>query len=109
MLYWFLEVFFLSALALRLSIFPLYARPPPCADRRRLADAVDRPRRRCRDAAARNRERRRQAALAGRRVVAVGADRGQTIRNIPVLGGIDDIEDVIRDYRRRGKPIARWS
>lgn len=35
------------------------------------------------------------------------ADRGQTIRNIPVLGGIDDIEDVIRDYEGRGKPIAR--
>ena len=28
------------------------------------------------------------------------SDRGQTIRNIPVLGGIDDVEDVIRDYER---------
>ncbi len=35
------------------------------------------------------------------------ADRGQLIRNIPVLGGIDDIEDVIGDFARRGKPIAR--
>jgi O-antigen biosynthesis protein WbqV len=35
------------------------------------------------------------------------ADRGQSIRNVPVLGGIDDVEDVIRDYDRRGKPIAR--
>src|SRR5215212_5439122 len=35
------------------------------------------------------------------------ADRGQTIRNVPVLGGIDDFEDVIRDYERRGKPITR--
>jgi FlaA1/EpsC-like NDP-sugar epimerase len=35
------------------------------------------------------------------------ADRGQSIRNIPVLGGIDDIEDVIRDYARREKPITR--
>jgi FlaA1/EpsC-like NDP-sugar epimerase len=35
------------------------------------------------------------------------ADRGQTIRNIPVLGGIDDIEDVIADFSRRNKPIAR--
>ena len=35
------------------------------------------------------------------------ADRGQTIRNIPVLGGIDDIEDVISDFARRNKPIAR--
>jgi len=35
------------------------------------------------------------------------ADRGQLIRNIPVLGGIDDIEDVIADFGRRSKPIAR--
>ncbi len=35
------------------------------------------------------------------------ADRGQSIRNVPVLGGIDDIEDVIRDFARRGKPILR--
>jgi FlaA1/EpsC-like NDP-sugar epimerase len=35
------------------------------------------------------------------------ADRGQLIRNIPVLGGIDDLEDVIGDFKRRNKPIAR--
>jgi FlaA1/EpsC-like NDP-sugar epimerase len=35
------------------------------------------------------------------------SDRGQTIRDVPVLGGIDDVEDVIRDYEKRGKPIAR--
>ena len=35
------------------------------------------------------------------------ADRGQLIRNIPVLGGIDDIEDVVHDFARRGKSIAR--
>jgi len=35
------------------------------------------------------------------------SDRGQTIREVPVLGGIDDVEDVIRDYEQRGKPIAR--
>jgi FlaA1/EpsC-like NDP-sugar epimerase len=35
------------------------------------------------------------------------ADRGQSIRSIPVLGGIDDIEDVVRDYARREKPITR--
>src|SRR5258708_551471 len=35
------------------------------------------------------------------------ADRGQLIRNIPVLGGIDDFEDVIRDFERRGTSIAR--
>src|SRR5882757_8117127 len=35
------------------------------------------------------------------------ADRGQLIRNIPVLGAIDDIEDVIRDFAQRSKPISR--
>ncbi len=35
------------------------------------------------------------------------ADRGQLIRNIPVLGGIDDIEDVVGDFARRNKPIVR--
>jgi len=35
------------------------------------------------------------------------SDRGQLIRNIPVLGGIDDIEGVIGDFSRRNKPIAR--
>jgi O-antigen biosynthesis protein WbqV len=35
------------------------------------------------------------------------ADLGQLIRNIPVLGSIDDIEDVIGDFARRGKPISR--
>jgi FlaA1/EpsC-like NDP-sugar epimerase len=35
------------------------------------------------------------------------ADRGQLIRNIPVLGGLDDFEDVVRDFARRNKAIAR--
>jgi O-antigen biosynthesis protein WbqV len=35
------------------------------------------------------------------------ADRGQLIRNVPVLGTLDDIEDVIGDFARRGKPIPR--
>jgi len=35
------------------------------------------------------------------------SDRGQLIRNIPVLGGVDDIEDVIRDFARREKPVMR--
>jgi FlaA1/EpsC-like NDP-sugar epimerase len=35
------------------------------------------------------------------------SDRAQTIRDVPVLGGIDDVEDVIRDHEQRGKPIAR--
>jgi O-antigen biosynthesis protein WbqV len=35
------------------------------------------------------------------------ADRGQLIRNVPVLGNIDDIEDIATDFARRNKPIAR--
>src|SRR4051794_14577983 len=35
------------------------------------------------------------------------ADRGQLIRNIPVLGGVDDFDDVTADFARRGKPISR--
>jgi FlaA1/EpsC-like NDP-sugar epimerase len=35
------------------------------------------------------------------------ADRGQLIRNIPVLGGIDDLEEVVRDFAGRDKPITR--
>src|SRR5579864_4747304 len=35
------------------------------------------------------------------------ADRGQLIRNVPVLGNIDDVDDVVADFARRGKPIAR--
>lgn len=36
-----------------------------------------------------------------------GSDRGQSIRNVPVLGGIDDIEDVVADFAKRGKAIVR--
>ena len=35
------------------------------------------------------------------------SDRGQMIRNLPVLGGIDDIEDVVEDFAKRNKPITR--
>jgi O-antigen biosynthesis protein WbqV len=35
------------------------------------------------------------------------SDRGQQIRNIPVLGGVDDIEAVIAELQRREKPIKR--
>ena len=35
------------------------------------------------------------------------ADLGHSIRSIPVLGGIDDLEDVIGDFARRGKSISR--
>ena len=81
--------------AFRVPLFSLYTRPPPCPDRSasptlligRAADA--------------------EVLLRGiesgavKRLWPVGllspsaADRGQSIRNVPVLGGIDDIEDVI--------------
>jgi O-antigen biosynthesis protein WbqV len=35
------------------------------------------------------------------------ADRGQLIRRTPVLGSIDDLEDVVNDFARREKPIKR--
>src|SRR4051812_9310683 len=35
------------------------------------------------------------------------ADLGQLIRNVPVLGSIDDVEDVISDFAKRNKAIAR--
>jgi O-antigen biosynthesis protein WbqV len=35
------------------------------------------------------------------------ADRGQLIRNVPVLGNIEDVEDVAADFARRNKPLAR--
>jgi O-antigen biosynthesis protein WbqV len=35
------------------------------------------------------------------------ADRGQLIRGVPVLGGIDDVEEVVTDFAKRAKPIAR--
>lgn len=35
------------------------------------------------------------------------SDLGQLIRNVPVLGGIDDIEDVFADFAKRNKAIGR--
>jgi O-antigen biosynthesis protein WbqV len=35
------------------------------------------------------------------------SDLGQQIRNIPVLGGVDDVETVIREFQNREKPIKR--
>ena len=35
------------------------------------------------------------------------SDRGQTIRGIPVLGGIDDLTNIVDDFSARNKPIKR--
>jgi O-antigen biosynthesis protein WbqV len=35
------------------------------------------------------------------------SDRGQSIRGISVLGGIDDLSDIVADFERREQPIQR--
>ena len=106
-LYWFLEIFFLSALRFAYRYFR-YTRV------RRHARAED-----ASPALLVGRAADAETLLRGiengavKRLWPVGvlspsaADRGQLIRNIPVLGGVHDFEDVIRDYARREKPIAR--
>ena len=106
-LYWFLEVFFLSALRFAYRYFRYtrvrhHARTEDASPTLLIGRAADA-----------------EILLRGiesgavKRIWPVGllspspADVGQTIRNIPVLGGIDDIEDVIGDFARRNKPIAR--
>jgi FlaA1/EpsC-like NDP-sugar epimerase len=106
-LYWFLEVFFLSALRFAYRYFRYtrvrhHARVEDSSPALLIGRAADA-----------------EILLRGiesgavRRIWPVGllspspADRGQSIRNIPVLGGIDDIEDVIGDFARRNKPIMR--
>ena len=106
-LYWFLEVFFLSALRFAYRYFRYtrvrrHARTDGASPTLLIGRAADA-----------------EILLRGiesgavTRLWPVGvlspsmADRGQSIRNVPVLGGIDDIEDVIRDFARREKPITR--
>ena len=106
-LYWFLEVFFLSALRFAYRYFRYtrvrhHARAEDASPTLLIGRAADA-------------EILLRAIESGavKRIWPVGllspssADRGQSIRNIPVLGGIDDIEDVIGDFARRNKPIAR--
>jgi FlaA1/EpsC-like NDP-sugar epimerase len=106
-LYWFLEVFFLSA-----SRFAYrYFRYTRVRHRARAEDAS--PTLLIGRAADAEILLRGIESGAVKRIWPVGllspspADRGQTIRNIPVLGGIDDVEDVIGDFARRNKPIMR--
>ncbi len=106
-LYWFLEVFFLSALRFAYRYFRYtrvrhHARTDDASPALLVGRAADA-----------------EILLRGiesgavKHIWPVGllsqssADRGQLIRNVPVLGGIDDIEDVIGDFSRRKKPIAR--
>jgi O-antigen biosynthesis protein WbqV len=106
-LFWFLEVFFLSALRFAYRYFRYtrvrhHARTEEASSALLIGRAADA-----------------EILLRGiesgavKRIWPIGllspsaADRGQSIRNIPVLGGIDDIEDVIADFARREKPITR--
>src|SRR5260370_11909372 len=106
-LYWFLEVFFLSALRFAYRYFRYtrvrhHAKTEDASPTLLIGRAADA-----------------EILLRGiesgavKRIWPVGllspssADQGQTIRNIPVLGGIDHFEDVIANFARRNKPIAR--
>src|SRR4030081_1735298 len=106
-LYWFLEVFFLSALRFGYRYFRYvrvrrHARAEDASPALLIGRAADA-----------------EILLRGiesgavKRIWPVGvlspspSDRGQWIRNIPVLGAIDDIEDVVRDFAQRSKPISR--
>ena len=106
-LYWFLEVFFLSALRFAYRYFRYtraryHARTEGASPTLLIGRAADA-----------------EILLRGIESGAVkhlwpqgvlspsSSDRGQMIRNIPVLGGIDDIEDVVEDFAKRNKPISR--
>ena len=106
-LYWFLEVFFLSALRFAYRYFRYtrvrhHARTEDASPTLLVGRTADA-----------------EIVLRGiesgavKRIWPIGilspsiADRGQLIRNVPVLGGTDDIEDVVADFARRNKPIAR--
>jgi FlaA1/EpsC-like NDP-sugar epimerase len=106
-LYWFLEIFFLSALRFSYRYFRYtrvrrHARIDGASPALLIGRAADA-----------------EILLRGiesgavKQIWPVGvlspslADRGQSIRNIPVLGGVDDIEDIIRDFARRGREIKR--
>ena len=106
-LYWFIEIFSLSALRFAYRYFR-YSRT------RQHARAEDAPRAlligRTADAEVvlRGIE---NGAIKGIWPVGVlspsAADRGQSIRDIPVVGGIDDLERVTREFAHREKPIKR--
>lgn len=106
-LYWFLEIFALSALRMAYRYFRYtrvrrHARTDDAAPTLLIGRAADA-----------------EVLLRGiesgaiKRIWPVGvlspsnADRGQSIRNVPVLGGIDDIEDVVADFAKRNKAITR--
>jgi FlaA1/EpsC-like NDP-sugar epimerase len=106
-LYWFLEIFFLSALRFayryfRYSRTRYHARTEGASPTLLIGRAADA------EILLRGIESGAVKHLWPQGVLSPSpSDRGQLIRNMPVLGGIDDIEDVIADFARRNKPIAR--
>ncbi len=106
-IYWFLEIFFLSGSRLAYRYFR-YTRT---RNQARLMDAA--PTLLIGRAADAEVFIRGIESGAVKKLWAVGilspamSDRGQTIRGIPVLGGIDDLPNVVADFETRGKPIER--
>src|SRR5947209_5834207 len=106
-LYWFLEIFFLSALRFAYRYFR-YSRTRHHARTERASPALLVGRAADAEILLRGIESGAVKHLWPEGVLSPSpADRGQLIRNIPVQGGIDDFEDVIADFARRNKPIAR--
>src|ERR1700687_2815021 len=106
-LYWFLEVFFLSGLRFAYRYFR-YSRTRYHARTEGASPALLIGRTADAEILLRGIERRAVTHLGPVGVLSPSpSDRGQMIRNIPVLGGIDDIEDVIGDFGRRNRPIMR--
>jgi len=106
-LYWFLEIFFLSALRFAYRYFRYtrvrhHARTEAASPGLLVGRAADA------EVLLRGIE---SGAVKGFWPVGIlspsRSDRGQLIRNIPVLGELDDIEEVIGDFARRDKAVAR--
>src|ERR1700751_168428 len=106
-LYWFLEIFFLSALRFAYRYFRYtrlrhHARPEAASPELLIGRTADA------EVLLRGIE---SGAVKGLWPVGIlspsRSDRGQLIRNIPVLGELDDIEEVIGDFARRDKQVAR--
>jgi O-antigen biosynthesis protein WbqV len=104
-LYWFLEVFFLAGSRLAYRYFR-YTRTRNKARRMDAAPTLLVGRAADAEVFLRGIE-----SGAVNRLWAVGilspasSDRGQSIRSIPVLGGLDDLADVVEDFAGRNKPI----
>lgn len=106
-LYWFLQIFFLSAL----RFVYRYFRYTRTRNRARTGGAV--PSLLIGVAADAEIVLRGFESGAIRRLQPIGilspspADRGQLIRRTPVLGSIEDFDDVVNDFAKRGQPIKQ--